>query len=76
MRIDPVPGKKVEHTGVKIELLGQIGISIITCVFIIGMLYMEYYYYYYKNHRHHLHYHYDVNQGFVSITHASIFEDI
>jgi vacuolar protein sorting-associated protein 26 len=24
VRIDPVPGKKVEHTGVKIELLGQI----------------------------------------------------
>ncbi len=25
VRIDPLPGKKVEHTGVKIELLGQIG---------------------------------------------------
>jgi hypothetical protein len=24
VRIDPVPGKKVEHTGLKIELLGQI----------------------------------------------------
>ena len=23
--IDPIHGKKVEHTGVKIELLGQIG---------------------------------------------------
>ena len=24
MQIDPLPGKKVEHTGIKIELLGQI----------------------------------------------------
>jgi vacuolar protein sorting-associated protein 26 len=29
VRIDPVPGKKVEHTGVKIELLGQIGKSFV-----------------------------------------------
>lgn len=29
--IEPVQGKKVEHTGVKIELLGQIGMALITC---------------------------------------------
>lgn len=36
VRIDPVPGKKVEHTGVKIELLGQIGniASTLRCRFV------------------------------------------
>ena len=27
--IDPIQGKKVEHSGVKIELLGQIGVPIV-----------------------------------------------
>ena len=31
VRIEPLPGKRVEHAGVKIELLGQIGMSIPQC---------------------------------------------
>lgn len=33
--IEPVQGKKVEHTGVKIELLGQIGMAF-NCVLIVN----------------------------------------
>jgi hypothetical protein len=31
VRIEPLPGKKVEHLGVKIELLGQIG-TVPSCI--------------------------------------------
>lgn len=32
--VEPVHGKKVEHTGVKIELLGQIGVLLILTLYL------------------------------------------